>query len=209
MLKIALFLLVIGSAVQALAGFDKGNGGHGLYCHIDSPQAKTVELFDFYEARTIHNLKLEAKVGTSFADSYEQIVRRLKLKDASLAEVLGQGFEYFLNNSVYTNFELGASEDSRHVLIPENCELIQAVLQRDNLITGKRQFIVSQKVWTAMSDFQKAGLILHEIIYWHSIHTDSRRVRYLVGWLFAHAEDLEQFSDLQIREEFDKAGWKL
>jgi len=73
---------------------------------------------------------------------------------------------------------------------PKNCEIIQAASFRtEDLI------LLNKDVWDLFSDFDKAGLILHETIYWYdrllTQKYDSRRARRTVAKAFSYEWEME------------------
>jgi hypothetical protein len=187
---------------SAWSGNEKGNGGLALYC-----SALPSQLFDFYESVNLHHFvfRKDLAQGDEWVIVLD-VVQGIEARVPELAALLRNDFEIFKANSRFLKGELGLSDDTKHVFLPDGCELKQAVLQRKNILTGKIDFFISEKVWGDLSSLQKAGLILHEALYKNSNQNDSRGVRRLTGFLFSQSFNLS--SEEEIAEELKNAGVK-
>lgn len=58
-------------------------------------------------------------------------------------------------------------EDSMHVMLPAGCKLQQIAIRQNVPVPNSKRFLIDKKLWGALAPRDRAGLILHEIIYEH------------------------------------------
>jgi hypothetical protein len=185
------------------SGNDKGNGGFLMSC-----QNGEQKLLDFYEAENLYSFKLRQSSSSSNLNSELELFQQsLRSVSVEIATKIAIEIQFFLKNSKFIRGELGLSQDSKQVFLPQNCELKQFALQRERPMTGQVLFLVSEEIWNRSSGRQQVGLIIHEILYKNSNQSDSRGVRRLTGFLFS-TELLKKNLD-RIENEFFKAGVSL
>ncbi|MBC7464860.1 MAG: hypothetical protein H7256_02620 [Bdellovibrio sp.] len=186
MIKIYLVLLVVSLFTSlSYAGFVKGNGGNTVVCKLDSGQTRT-ELLDIVEAKafiapdTLHFTNLEKKSKEqALSEALESI--NATLPQSSYA----QWIRDFETDAVFLkNVSLGVVADSYHFVIPKNCVVEQSVLQIEPIFHEAR-YTINLDRWNQLVPAQKAGLMMHELIYRDLQDADSRRVRLITGYLFS------------------------
>ena len=162
-----------------------GNGGYVLNCNDTN---KPTELLDFFEWST-NNAPIE------FLPTPSQNPINLALKMiVSLQDVDNyryHTYKYWINNffnevRFVDSFTLSTTNDFDVVALPDECELIQTIVQREPIYNNEKRYTIDRNIWENLSIENKAGLILHEVIYREAAslkQTDSRRVRHLTGYL--------------------------
>ena len=93
-------------------------------------------------------------------------------------------------HSLFPEKELVGVPDSKHVFKPEdkNCEVRQIAIRRNEASVVTKRFVIDEKLWKKPSERDKAGLILHEIIYEHLFklgEEDSVKARSINGYIFS------------------------
>lgn len=201
-MKFVTLSLVFLFGLSAFAiGNEKGNGGFVLSC----PE-KPIRLFDFYEAENLYKFKpLVPSDDIAEEKIVAERIQQIALKDSGLAKKLTDNLNYFFLNLKMLPDYIGPSADTQHVFVPAGCHLIQAALQRKALVSARLKFYLAQNIWNQLSKYDRAGLILHEILYMSSEQKDSRFIRRLTGFIFS--QELAVATTDVLREEFKNAGW--
>ena len=189
-------------AFIANASFDrKGNGGDALVCYNSNGNIRSVELLDYYEAlqkQRIESIELGEKEW-GFHEKVLYALNRLEAIDYLRAQKYKQWYKDFFNQDELTWGEnLVNIADTGALSIPNNCEIKQIAVQESPSLPGDKRYIISKSLWSLMDEDNKAGLILHELIYREVIseercgglddieekhvcsqlHLNSKRVRY-------------------------------
>ncbi len=172
-------MLFFASVTHAFAGME-GGGGKTVVCRNADGSIHSAEILDLYEGRTIHQLK--------YSESSEawknQAYLVLEKSGVSVWQSMPRSgiYDWFLNATQHLVFlpegtKLKQIDDSFEAVIPVGCVLEQTV----NYVNDN-QILVDTEIWNALSETQKAALMLHEAIYRHlrsSGEKDSRRARHL------------------------------
>jgi|GEM_PF-6328427 hypothetical protein len=164
------FILSVGLLVTAsvsLAGPRViGNGGDAVVC-IDSSGNKKVEILDYYEARVMRNINIDlGSPSVEIEDKIALALTRLNRVAPWRAQKYRQSvIDFFKRSMIVHDSALQDIPDSQHVVIPQNCSVQQLVVQRQNAPADEPKFIVNGDIWDLMDNTQRAGIILHEVIY--------------------------------------------
>jgi hypothetical protein len=183
------------------SGTSVGNGGMGISCKNfgDNSSSPDVQLFDFFEGDSLYDL-----TPTAYTGDYKELARKKMSKigaaveDESIANFLQYKLEDLFSHFTFLPAKAGLkfTEDMDNFIIPKNCEFVQLVNYREN-----SSVYVDSVYWNLLSDTDKAGLVVHEVIYaylrnasevgdhasgmFSSFEKDSSRVRKIVALLFA------------------------
>lgn len=154
-----LFSTVASANEQLMGGNEVGNGGDVVVC------SESIELLDFYESRVKTGTEISV-TGATETEIIKTLLTHLKTVDPKRAELFEKEAGKFVER---TNFMKGAKltdiPDSHHLFLPsqKDCKIEQiAILEK----SGKT-FLVNLDLWERLSPLQKAGLIMHEVIYDH------------------------------------------
>lgn len=152
-------------ALNTFAGQDRG-GGNVVICR-KGDKIESIELLDYYEGRTRRDFTIDMGTPEMSVDAIIDIaLNRLEKFMPSKAKSYQIASKAFLANSrFYKNIKLTGIEDSRHLFLPANCVLEQAAVQIDRVFDEDKTYNINQDIWDQLSNVNKAGLILHEIIY--------------------------------------------
>ncbi len=198
-------------ALPAFAGGqDVGNGGNVVFCPATESRQQSVEVLDYHEGRVLRGFT--PRFETSTEDPTEKAIRileRLKQMLPHEVESVQMMARSFTKEALFlANEELVDVGDSYHASVPEGCKVYQTVIQRTPKFPEDKRYIVNQELWSQMNADQKAGMILHEVIYRRAIEggaKDSQNVRY-INALWSSAE-LAQLRHAQVLARLELAGF--
>ncbi|OFZ47619.1 MAG: hypothetical protein A2381_09620 [Bdellovibrionales bacterium RIFOXYB1_FULL_37_110] len=195
----ALIALYLNSfcAFAALDGQGTGNGGDVLVCKNPDSSIQSIILYDFYEAKFRHDITLDLDDNsTSLNDKVTSIINKIKRLNPTRATLYEKWWKEFQlpENTTFTSDTLSDIPDTGEVSFPPNCEIVQAAHQKKPM-SGERRYKIRKDLWDQMDNTNKAGLVIHELIYREAkeenayIHPNSKRVRYLNATFFSYEFD--------------------
>ena len=187
-MKIFLSILVILSVESTWAQHEVGNGGNAVVCYRDSSKREvvSVRLFDYWEQeRLFPQYRLDMASNGTVEEHLRNITHRLGEYDWYRAETYRDNAVKVLNDidQYLTDSELPMINDDHSPVTPVSpCFKEQFAVQLKNPPEGRPRFQVSKKFWNhlKLSNLDRAGILLHEMIYREEIglgQTDSDRVR--------------------------------
>lgn len=197
-------------ALEAGGGDEAGNGGDVVACK--DGDYESVEILDFYEGRTI--LGLEPKLGP-LNDSLEAKVKlaisRLAEIDPYRVELYTQRAEAFLKERrMLQDHRFPPIDDSNHNPVPRNCKVLQIARQLEKTVANEPVYYIKEDLWRRLDANNKAGLILHEIIYRDALahgQRNSRVARKLTAALAADALDKINYPEVVRTNKMDVIEW--
>jgi hypothetical protein len=202
-LVFALLFFAGTSALAAMGGDEKGNGGLTTLCEVNGQ--KVYEVYDLFEARSFYRLNLKFAEGENYLEVLKNTIARLDRVNPSRANLYREYLSQFAMEANFVeNSNLLPTPDIGSGPRPEGCTLAQAVIQfRQPGITGIRYYI-DKNIWAQLNDSNKAALVLHELIYREGLKaennfTTSIGVRYLNGIL--HSDLMETMTLRKYIEE--------
>lgn len=164
-------------------------GGHILYCTqnaLGQPQA-SVQLLDYFESRRLYAGEPRYPVtegGNANATVVDKAligVERLRARSPMRAKLYSQRVRKFLDEAHWSLTPLKLIENyDAH--ITEGCEVKQLAYQRQRLMPQDSVYMVDLNHWNQLPYDDRAGLILHEVIYREFLlygHENSLKVRRL------------------------------
>ena len=193
-----LFLLF---ARAAFAGHEFGNGGGVVVCRRPILKTiKSVELLDFYEARTIRNTQIDlGDTKKDWKSLVQLVIERVRPRSELRYQLYKKWFSSFESEALFLkNADFTQVSDTAHIAVPRGCQFEQAAVQKTPEFRGDPRYYISADIWAHMNDTQRAGLVLHEIIYREALgygHTYSSRVRYFLGKLASN--EIAKMNDLE------------
>lgn len=187
-------------------GNQVGNGGKGVVCGDGAGNITRVEVLDFYEGRILYGLEPVFPDGT-FVEKAKAAASRFAVHDSARAWRYTSEIDHFLSNTRYVDSPLIETPDSDHIVAPPlGCEIRQIAIQMKPTFPGDRLFTIDRTLWSHLGESDKAGLILHEVIYTEGIargHKNSVAVRYLNT--IASSDSISKMSDSEYKRIL-KAG---
>jgi len=196
-----LFALWVGTAVQA--NNEVGNGGDVVVCR-DGDQITSVELVDFYEARLMY--EMEYDLGSEDLHYKEKIALALsrlsKLDPERERDYLVHAEEFEENARFLEGVELVDIPDTNLVYLPSGCEIAQIVVRIKPTLPEHSEYYVSKDLWDLLDEDNRAGLVLHEVIYREAAeafeHTNSVLSRYFNAYITSN-----RLADFSVKRYFD------
>ncbi len=175
-------------ATTVHAGHIHGNGGDVLVCGDVATGAATYELLDFFEAKTMRNLTID--IGSSTLDvptMVEIALKRLHRFDPERTTMYRSWASTFMNEANFlSNTTLTDIDDSGYVVHSDDCVVKQIAIQMTPMTVLDKRYLIDAKLWSRLDNTNKAGLILHEIIYRDALERgqeNSIGVRFFTGLL--------------------------
>lgn len=176
------FIFLLLMPPQVFAGDEIGNGGDVVLCKTESGEVETATMLDYYEGQ-YRNIPLD--LGAADLEPIEKVelaLMRLNKQDTFFTNILRQKAQTFFDNaSIIPGISLRDIPDSNEVFLGHNCEIQQIAINQKVTFPGDKKFVISKDYWDLLDNDNKAGLILHEIIYDYFIeqgHLNSRAARY-------------------------------
>lgn len=230
---VALGVLITGFFAQSAQSSDasasskEGHGGKVVICPTAADPDQVVDILDYYEAKKL-GISIDLGPGTlSVQEKVDLVIRRIERLQPYRArsyrilfnqimqdlEILEKGFEQRGKILLFQDEPLKDVQDSLEEFIPAcgGGRIQQVVLQRKPRFPEERLLTIYKKLWKGLSHDQKAGLILHELIYNEAIQigqTDSVRVRYFNAKVSsANFEKLNTVDGNQIEELVGLSGF--
>lgn len=189
-MKRFLFLLGIiitatGSGYASVGGVD-GGGGKSIVCRDDKDQIQSVEILDLFEGRAQYGLNY-SESQKPWSEQIDEVMAKASLSDPSdwLTAAVTEGIQVVKENMklLSPDARLLPIDDSVEVIAPVGCKVEQSVNFRND-----RSILFDSHHWNAMSQTQKAALILHEAIYREMRllgEKNSRRARHFTAFIFS------------------------
>lgn len=200
-LKTALlsFLCVLFSTA-AFATHEVGNGGNVIVCKDSSNKIHSVEILDYFEVREAGGkLRLNPSLG-----SYSAMLKDLFQSWKTVAPKRMAQYEEWLSefekdSAIYSGVQIPAIDDTGVINIPAGCGITPAAFQRPDsqLMPGVKRYTINKDLWDLMPEIEKAGLVLHELVYREGIragHLSSFSTRYFNGYLASATPDPMQYA---------------
>lgn len=162
---------------------DIGNGGDALVCRNNQKKIVSAELLDYYEARILRNTNVYlGGKKLSYLDKIKLVLKRLKKHSPYRAKkYLAFAEEFEQNANIKKDIVLTDISDSKHLLRKKGCEIEQVIIYTPPIFPGDKPYLVNKEIWDYMDTTNKAGIVLHEAIYFEAIaanHVNSIKTRY-------------------------------
>jgi len=169
--------------VAAATGGSTG-GGNVTVCRDPKTGSEKLRLLDYYEAEILMpELKPALGNGETELDRVQFVLNRLRRLDPKRAEEYEKVAESFDFNTRWIN-GVTLPDINDHAYVPKetNCKIEQVAIQRLTSFPEAKKYIVRKDYWDRLSVDDRAGLILHEVIYEEALrlgHKNSMNARYL------------------------------
>lgn len=146
-----------------------GNGGDVVVCYDDETHTNqiSIELLDYYEARKLGE-KIELGNAGNYLDRINFALDRLNQIDPKVADEFRTLVANVISQIQFIRGqELNDVSDSDEDFRGKFCEILQIAVYRPLARYGRKKYLVDEDLWDQLSENDKAGLILHEVIYSH------------------------------------------
>ncbi|WP_413289872.1 hypothetical protein [Bdellovibrio sp. HCB337] len=156
-------------AASTFAGDEICNGGDLVLCPRERPR-----LLDLFERNILYNLTtpinephLSRIKSVNINDVAQEIIAPLEHLSPEIHSCLSsyltpQGF--WTEARLIPNVEMRDIRDEQYYVIPKSCQKVQVAMQLRTSTIGPYRYMISENLWNIMDEYQRAGLILHEII---------------------------------------------
>lgn len=201
---IILFFLIYGREISAYAPTQVGGGGYVIKC-TDDLENHQWYTYDIWEQSNLFKNVNQGLEG----DTWD--------KKVSFALVRIKRFEPFWGNELLNSFRELKNDFSSalipRIIIPDfkdyndifgvpGCTKIPAAMQLRRPLLGQRKFYFSKNVWARLSEYHKATLVLHELLYQSFISYQKVDVSDFVRYFnFVISSDLME--DINLEEYFN------
>lgn len=209
-------------SISAIAVTPRGGdtgGGNVVVCKDATTGATSVRLLDYYEAAILYAdiepdfQAPEMGPGKTEMELVEYVLKRMSRVDRERAEDLGVlAKEWFADTKFLNKIVLPGINDHGYIPLEVGCVVEQVAVQ--NLIPSAKakKYTVREDLWKQMSLQDRAGLILHEIIYNEilnhpTIDSTSRGTRYVNALVSSPA--LSKISLAEYERHLKEADFKL
>jgi hypothetical protein len=166
----AKFFLLTFLSVPAHAGNLVGNGGLVINCSGGSgpltlmPEFSALDFFEYNEEEKGIDSSLLGIAGDA-EDIVSEVLLRLSRIDRPRASRYRHWLAKFREESQFQDIQLPRTMDAGRVQeIPDNCRLMQAVIQVTPRQNSSTRYIIDQMIWGKLSRIDQAGLIVHELV---------------------------------------------
>lgn len=178
-MKKSIFILIFLFQTLGRAGINRvGNGGDVFVCRSKShmvkgkaaaknsqktlPEIQTVELLDYMESEV---------PLVDYSGDHKAILKQVLEKLHAVAPQLADQYEKRLSKIEdeihFQEFSLKDVQDSYEIIERKDCQLMQAAVRKNEIAFGEKRFTIQKLLWEKMDNHNKAGLLMHEIIYEH------------------------------------------
>ncbi|MDX9731714.1 MAG: hypothetical protein RBT63_08085, partial [Bdellovibrionales bacterium] len=180
-----LFPCLIGSFANAWTY--KGNGGYAVVCRNQDGSISKAELLDFYEGRILRGLSVELGEPTaSLEQKVEIMLQRLEQVSPFRAQTYRLQFATFFKETRFLkDVQLADIGDAIPIAIPKNCGAEPVVNQREPEFPLDPRYVIDEEIWDELAQDDRAGLIVHELVYRELKQETSLNTRYITSLLGA------------------------
>jgi len=189
-----------------------GNGGDVIVCYGADKEISEIHLLDYYEAFVLRGLDLDLGADLlSPLAKVKLVLSRLQRLSPLRSERYLNHLETFFNEAlIKSGIVLTDIYDAGTIVLPSaNCEIKQIANQSTPLLPFDKRYLIDKNLWDLLDNNQKAGLILHEIVYREALeygHLNSISTRYLNGLLsstYLNQLERQEFIDVLYQLDFD------
>jgi len=165
-MKQILLGLLMAAVPFAHAGRIVGNGGDVVVCRGANNSILSIELLDFYEARVERGQAIQLDPNKTVEENVAIYMDRLGSYDLYQKQRFQAYYQEFNNEARFmAGVELVDIPDSDHISFPAGCKVEQIAIQKNPKYPGERRYSINEDLWNQMTTADRAGLIMHEIIY--------------------------------------------
>lgn len=181
-LRILCTLLALLGA-NSFAGGWTSSGGDAVVCQDSDGHIQSAELFDLYEGRAMLGLNPlpQTTPAAVLAHNFAQTLDPLMGAQTNVITRTDQIIKTM--RFLPSGTGLVPVKDIGSIIIPKTCTVMQLAVY-----TGDDQVYIDSDIWAKLDETNRAGLILHEAVYWYlrlSGETTSVRTRMFVANVFA------------------------
>lgn len=176
------------------------NGGNVIVCANSSGSIQSVELLDYYEVRLNGgSLRFNSNLPSFNGKLIDLFEKWQNIAPKRIALYRKWLSEFPEDAGLYTGINIPAIPDTGSIAIPKGCSLEPVAFQRsdDDVFPGTKRYVINKDLWDLMNEEQKAGLVLHELIYREAIKVGNKTslpTRFLNGHLASSEPNSEKYA---------------
>ena len=180
-----------------------GNGGVGVFCPSPVGSQNVLKIMDFYEAER-EWVMTTPSLGTPDIDPFVKVglaLDRLAVFDPERAALYRDWLADFPIDMNLMDQEFDVISDYGSPLLGQGCSVVQIAVQHVPQNPEDRRYLINQALWSnpTFDNDQKAGLILHEIIYRDALsrgQPDSTSTHYFTALVASTEMELTMTADV-------------
>ncbi len=203
-------IFAVSVSTLGFASTEVGNGGDVVSCpNLQNAAARTAELLDYYEARTMYGFPSQLSASASVEDNLNFLLSTFAKSEPEQAEKLsGWANTFFQEAAIMPGVELVDIDDSKHIAFPTGCKVEQIIIQKDVEYSFDKRYVINKDLWDLLDNANRAGLIFHELLYrdaiaHHGLKNGSRTLRLVNGLVASDQFHLvEPYERVKIWDEF-------
>lgn len=185
-------------------------GGNVVSCTDPLTGLKTHRLLDYYEAETLMpELLPDLSGGKTELEKVDFVLSRLEKHDAKRAQKYRViAHDFFKNTQFILNKVLPDINDHGYVPKESHCVIEQLAVQNISPFPQAKKYVIRDEFWKKLSVEDRAGLILHEVIYEEAMamgQKTSRNSRYFNA--LVSSKKLETMSAVDYADRLDRVGF--
>ena len=141
-----------------------GNGGKGFVCPEESGQR--VYLLDYIKATHDWNLYIIPATGNDEYEKAKELAKRISVFDPIRSKYYVAAINDFKSNHQLINYhDFTYISDYEEYTLPKGCTVEIIINQKMPRFAEDKRYRINNDLWRELSLDDRAGLILHEIIY--------------------------------------------
>lgn len=144
----------------------RGNGGDTVVCDENLRPSSKHFLYDYVESRELRGIQIKQPevLQDSVRDYLAALLNRIAIHDPERAKLYAHAANQLLANLKFVRVPLKDIWDTGELPV-RVCDTFQTAVQVETKTIHDKRFLIRQSHWDRMDNFNRAGLILHEIIY--------------------------------------------
>jgi hypothetical protein len=155
-------------------------GGFVVKCKIEKGDTFDYEYttYDIWEQSSLFKNVNYGLVGEDWKEKVEFAISRIEKFEPYLGGIIKKSFLTLIENFdelVVPRISIPDFKDYREVIGFNNCEKIPAAMQLKSPLYGQYRFYFSEEIWKNLDSFNRATLVLHEILYKSFIATKNEK----------------------------------
>lgn len=200
--------------MNSYAGFEKRNGGDGVYCRMPDKPEHLLRTLDYYESQM--GLGPQTSIIYNIvpfdADTDNILKTNIYFTKKSYPSIFNHlhvdGALFFYRNLNLIGMPLEDVEDSNEVFYfsqIQQCRRVQLAVNKIPLFKGQKIF-TANILYGDLSAVDQHRLIIHELLSFCSDSETSEDIRYLTNLIFS--DDLKKYTEYELDDLFRKVGIK-
>lgn len=145
---------------------DQGFGGDVVVCRTPANAIQSIELIDFFEARTNKAWSIDLKSTSSVDENVKILLDRVAFSDTRPKKRLEPFYASFFQEAEFVSgLSLVDIPEPGRPALPSGCIVEQIVVHQKPVLPGDARYIINKDLWDQLDSVNKAGLIFHEITF--------------------------------------------